>query len=166
MNQPHQYRGNLRDVAIRGRSIFSEHRHVVQDVSFVSQDYDIKELARCVHGVAALDRSLVFPTFFTPGAVELLMSLPNVFWFWNVVYYAVGEWSGSTLIDDSTVLGVIDGFRERCAAFYDLKKPIDQLSAQELAVRVAEGVILFNSAPYQHLNGVELVFNPMFQPHG
>jgi len=163
VNQTQHFPASLRDVAIRGRSIFSEHRHVVQDVSFVSQGYDINELARRVLGVAALDHALVLPTFFTPGAVELLMSSPNMFWFWNVVYYAVGDSRGSKLIDDNTVRRVIDRFRDRCAAFYDLKKPIDQLSASEMAMLVAEGVILFKSTEWQHLNGAELVFNPIFQ---
>lgn len=164
MNQPHPFPASLRDVAVLSRSTFCEHRSVWQDVSIIDQGYNISLLARQLRGVDVLDRSLVFPTFFTAAALELLMALPNHFWFWNVVYYAVGESRGSTLIDDSTVRRVIDRFRDRCAAFYDLSKPIDQLSAQELAVRVAEGVILFKNADWQHLNGAELVFNPMFQP--
>jgi len=164
VNQTNHFPASLRDVAVRGRSIFSEHRHVVQDVSFANQGYDINELARRVLNVAALDQARVLPTFFTAAAVELLMGLPNMFWFWNVVYYAVGDSRGSTLIDDSTVRRVMDRFRDRCAPFYDLKKPIDQLTAYELGVRVAEGVILFKNADWQHLNGAELVFNPIFQP--
>lgn len=165
MNQTNHFPANLRDVAVRGRSTFSEHRHVLQDLSFVSQGYDINHLARQLRGVDELDHAHVLPTFFTPGAVTLLMALPNLFWFWNVVYYAVGESRGSALIDESAVQRVINGrFRERRAAFYDLKKPIDQLSPRELAMLVAEGVVLFKTTEWQHLNGAELVLNPMFLP--
>lgn len=163
MNQPNHFPASLRDVAVLSRSTFCEQRSVCQDVSIIDQGYSISLLARQLRGVDDLERALVFPTFFTPAAVELLMALPNHFWFWNVVYYAVGESRGSTLIDDSTVLRVFKRFRDRCAAFYDLNKPVDQLTAYELAVRVAEGVILFKNADWQHLNGAELVFNLMFQ---
>ena len=128
-------------------------------------DYEVWDLARQQRGVKVLDRSLVFSTFFTAGAVELLQTMPNLFWFWNVVCYATGDSKGTTLIDDSTIRRVIDRLRDCRAAFYDLKKPIDQLSASEMAALVAEGVILFKTAEWQHLNGAELVFNPMFQPH-
>lgn len=163
MNQLSHFPASLRDVAVLSRSTFCEQRSVWQDVSIIDQGYSISLLARQLRGVDTLDRSLVFPTFFTAAALELLMTLPNHFWFWSVVYHAVGDSRGSPLIDDSAVRRVFKRFCDRCAAAYDLNKPIDQLSAYETAVRVAEGVLLFKNAEWQHLNGAELVFNPMFQ---
>lgn len=166
MNQPRSFPGSLRDVAILSRSTFSEYRSCWQDISGMQQGHHIYELARQERGLAVLDRSLVLPTFFTTGAVQLLMTLPNAFWFWNVVYYATSYRNMGGLIDDHIIRRVFDQMRHPRAVAYDLNKPIDQLSAYELAVRVAEGVILFKSANWQHLNDAELVFNVMFQPQG
>lgn len=164
MNQPRPFPVCLADIAVLGRSTFSEYRSVWQDVSIIDQGHNIHELARQERGVTALDRSLVLPTFFTAGAVELLMTLPNHFWFWHVVYFAAMNSKENVFIDDGAIRRAFGQMRDRCAAVYDLNKPIDQLSAHELAVRVAEGVILFKSANWQHLNDAELVFNVIFQP--
>ena len=164
MNQPNHFPASLRDVAVLSRSTFCEQRSVCQDVSIIDQGYSISLLARQLRGVDDLERALVFPTFFTPAAVELLMALPNHFWFWNVVYYAVGDSTGAGLIDVGVIRRVLAQLRDRCAAVYDLDRPIDELTAHELAVRVAKGVVLFKGENWQHLNGAELVFNPIFQP--
>ncbi|MFA7341343.1 MAG: hypothetical protein WC028_31465 [Candidatus Obscuribacterales bacterium] len=164
MNQPRLFPVSLGDIAILGRSTYAEYRSVWQDVSIIDQGHNISELAKQQRGVTVLDHSLVFPTFFTAGAVELLMTLPNHFWFWNVVYLAAMNSSDRVFIDGGAIRRVFAQTRDRVAAVYDLNKPIDQLSAHELAVRVAEGVILFKSANWQHLNDAELVFNVIFQP--
>ncbi len=164
MNQPRPFPVCLADIAVLGRSTYSEYRSVWQDVSIIDQGHNISQLARQERGVTVLDHSLVFPTFFTAGAVELLMTLPNHFWFWHVVYFAAMNSKENAFIDDGAIRRAFGQMRDRLSAVYDLNKPIDQLSPHELAVRVAEGVILFKSANWQHLNDAELVFNVIFQP--
>ena len=157
---------NLRQVAILNRSVSSEERSRWQDVAGQEYGHHLYELARQVHGVAVLDRALVLPTFFTAEAVARLLTLPNTFWFWNVVYYAAEHPARNGQIDHVIIDRVFRQKRDCLAGVYDLEKAIDQLSAHELALRVAEGVILFKSLNWQHLNDAALVFNPIFQPQG
>ena len=165
MNQADSSVRNLRDLAALERTRSFENRSYWQDVSLLPNDYEVWDLARQKRGVKALDRSLVFPTFFTAGAVELLMALPNNFWFWTVVHISTFSASGG-LIDEVNIGEVIAGFRARRSSVYDLNKPMEQLDAFEMAIRVIEGVILLKSSDCEHLKDRELVFNVMFQPQG
>jgi hypothetical protein len=93
------------------------------------------------------------------------MALPNNFWFWTVVHISTFSASGG-LIDEVNIGEVIAGFRARRSSVYDLNKPMEQLDAFEMAIRVIEGVILLKSSDCEHLKDRKLVFNVMFQPQG
>ncbi|CAN5190989.1 hypothetical protein BH11CYA1_BH11CYA1_23230 [soil metagenome] len=164
MNQFNGFPSTLRHVAILGRSVCAESRSRWQDISSNYQWHDLNQFACAVRGVERLDPPLVMSTFFTSEAEAMMMSLPNSFWFFNVMHYAAGYPTTAGLIDKHILDRVFDHLRSRLATVYDLEKAIDQLSASELAVRVAEGVIVFKSQSWQHLNGAELVFNVIFQP--
>lgn len=166
MNQIDDFPRDLHQHAGAERSRSMEKRSYWQDVSLLQNEYEIWELARRQRGVKVLDRSLVFPTFFTAEAVELLMTLPNNFWFWTVVQHSASDSAGGGLIDDVIVRQTIAGFRARRSSVYGLDKPMEQLSSFEMAVRVVEGVILFKSNDSELPSDGELVFNVMFQPQG
>lgn len=165
MNQSDSFLRDLRDLAALERTRSFEQRSYWQDVSLLKNDYEIWDVARQRRGVVLLERSLVFPTFFTAGAEEVLMTLPNNFWFWTVVYHSTSAANGG-LIDEVNIRQVIASFRARRSSVYDLNKPMAQLSPFDMAVRVIEGVILLKSSDCEHLKDVELVFNVMFQPQG
>jgi hypothetical protein len=163
VNQPDGSGLNLCQLARLERNRSFEQRSYWQDVSLLKNDYEIWDVARQQRGVVVLERSLAFPTFFTAGAEEVLMTLPNNFWFWSVVYSATSAANGG-LIDEVNIRQVIASFRARRSSVYDLNKPLEQLSPFDMAVRVIEGVILLKSSDCEHLKDVELVFNVMFQP--
>lgn len=163
MNQPDGSGLNLEQLARLERTRSFEQRNYWQDVSLLKGDYEIWDVARQQRGVVSLERSLAFPTFFTAGAEEVLMTLPNNFWFWSVVSSAASAADGG-LIDEVNIRQVIASFRARRSSVYDLNKPMAQLSPFDMAVRVVEGVILLKSSDFEHVKDVELVFNVMFQP--
>jgi hypothetical protein len=165
VNQPDGSCLNLGQLARLERTRSFEQRSYWQDVSLLKNDYEIWDVTRQQRGVVVLDPWLVFPTFFTAGAEEVLMALPNNFWFWTVVHHSTFSASGG-LIDEVNIHQVIASFRARRSSVYDLNKPLEQLSPSDMAVRVIEGVILLKSSDCEHLKDVELIFNVMFQPQG
>jgi hypothetical protein len=127
---------------------------------------NIYRLAMRVRAVPLLRDDQVLPTFFSAAAVEILFTMPNLYWFWKVVgYSALAADDAAEVISAATVKEAMRHYRNELGMAFDLTRRIDQLSAQEACVLMAAGVIVLKSEGFLAKNAVP-VFNPIFQPQG
>jgi hypothetical protein len=103
----------------------------------------IYKLALDVQGVQSLSDAEILPVFFTAEAIEELLRLPNIYWFWQVV-------KDSAVIHDDLVTSIslvevkraMSEMRSNAARSTDLRKDLATLSQVETAFWVANGILL------------------------
>ncbi|HNG73716.1 MAG TPA: hypothetical protein PKN86_07315 [Candidatus Obscuribacter sp.] len=107
----------------------------------------------------------ILPIFFTDEACELLMKLPNLYWFWHVLEKAY-EWQldgYEERIDVATVLRAMGELREKAPrAWVVCKLPPESLSPGALVARTAHGVFLTGADETVVRN---IIFSTEFTPN-
>jgi hypothetical protein len=119
------------------------------------------QLALQVRGVQSLETGEVLPTFCTNEAQQLLMSMPNYYWFWHVLQDAIfREGDESDRIGIQAVQRAVHELR--CSATYavDLKRRVEDLSATEACMWMALGIVLVKTEGH---NTTVLVRNPIYR---
>jgi hypothetical protein len=102
--------------------------------------------------------------FFEPAAAELLLRLPNRFWFWTVVHGAianVAEEARDKPVPQAFVAQKLAEIRRIYAGKYNLQLALSDLSQSQVASRAVAGVLLVRSRSSE-LD--EIVVNPIFAP--
>lgn len=94
-------------------------------------------------GLKSLRDQDVLTVFFTDDAVELLLQCPNLFWFWKVFGNSVTEQRDkSARIEMDAVERAIAIERMNLAKWWNGKNSLELVSRENLALYVAEGVVL------------------------
>lgn len=121
---------------------------------------DLYNLALKVKNCQSLVDSEILPTFFEKEAVELLLSLPNLYWFWRIVESSIIKaGNGRHVIGVEAVRGAMAEERNNAGRAYDLKKDISELSQVETALWVAAGILVVQSSL---LGEPALLRNPVY----
>ena len=102
--------------------------------------------------------------FFEPAAAELLMRLPNRYWFWTAVYGAVvraGVRGASKPIPQALVAAQLAEIHRIYAAKFNLRLAVAELSPSQVASRAVAGVLLVRVC---RPDRDEVLVNPIFEP--
>lgn len=104
---------------------------------------DIYKLACESKAVSSLAQAEILPVFFTAEAIEELLKLPNMFWFWHVIKESVvGHDDPVSLVGLPAVKRAMSEMRVNAARGTDLRKDIAHLTQVETAYWVASGYLL------------------------
>lgn len=109
-------------------------------------------------------RKELLHVFFEPDAAELLLRLPNRYWFWTVVLGAIvkaEEVCRNKPVPQAFVAEKLAEIRRIYAGKYNLQLALPDLSQSQVASRALAGVILVRACCGE-LD--EIVINPIFAP--
>lgn len=102
--------------------------------------------------------------FCEPAAAELLLRLPNRFWFWTTIKRAILRVEDKGLgkpMTEKHVAFALAEIRRDCTAKYNLRLALSDLSQSQVASRAVSGLILVRAC-FGELD--EIMFNPIFAP--
>lgn len=125
---------------------------------------DLYKLATETTWRSLILRKELLHVFCQPAAAELLLRLPNRYWFWTTLKTAIMRVEEDALHKPLTEEHVALALAEiRCYATvkYDLRLALSELSQSQVASRACAGVILVR-AGFGELD--EIVLNPIFAP--
>ncbi len=139
---------------------FATNHYTPQGLTFVNPE--LYRLAAEFSGNSEIRYADVLPLLCEREACTILLSLPNHYWFWDVLFSATTHLQGSEdkLTSDRVSKGMAIS-RHELSQKYDLTLPLKDLTAAQLASRTAAGVILVKHKSGDH---DEIYFNPIFAP--
>ncbi|MBK8224490.1 MAG: hypothetical protein IPK73_26075 [Candidatus Obscuribacter sp.] len=154
------FRRELYNLAKAKRPIYASNSAWYHKLAPCDPGTDLYNLALQVRNCQSLVDTEILPTFFEKEAVELLLSLPNLYWFWRIVESSIIKaGNGRHVIGVDAVRGAIAEERNSAARAYDLKKDISALNQIETAVWVAAGILVVQSSL---LSEPALLRNPVY----
>lgn len=125
---------------------------------------DLYKLAAETTWRSLILRKELLHVFCEPAAAQLLLRLPNRYWFWTTIKSAILRVEEDGLHKPLTAEHVALALAEiRCGytVKYDLRLALSELSQSQVASRATAGVILLR-AGFGELD--EIVLNPIFAP--
>jgi hypothetical protein len=139
------------------------HRTWFRSLSRIELTEGLYELASEVKGVDSLHGEEILQTFFTAEAVSLLLTMPNLYWFWYIVKQTLVR-ASSVAKDDSPIEETVVRATMRQVRLTD-KNEWDLLSPEAAGspngyfwlTRMARGIVVVT------ISGV-MVPNPIFEP--
>lgn len=127
----------------------------------------LNALACKTQAKTSVDEDKVLTTFFTAEAAAYLRAMPNLYWLWKAVTFALvcsaedDTHQAGQAIGLSSVKQAEQSMRAEVSYKFDLNKPVEQLTAAQLCSRAAHGLILVKAGPGDN---DEIVVNPIFAP--
>ena len=118
-------------------------------------------------GQTSVDEDKVLTTFFSAEAAAYLRAMPNLYWLWKAVTFALvcsaedGTHQEGAAIGLNSVKQAVQSMRAEVSYKFDLSKPVEKLTAAQLCSRAAHGLILVKAGQGDN---DEIVVNPIFAP--
>lgn len=113
---------------------------------------ELHQLACSTRGSVTLGNADILPAFFTRAAIRMLVKMPNLYWFWSVVVYAVTADDGDKhkRLGKASIQNGVKNLRRDYARRFDLTKPLAMLADEDgnasreaqIAARATAGLIL------------------------
>lgn len=155
---------DLYQLGLRQQRETAHARNLYENLANWAYGPELLRLARRKLGVAIDARLLdcqIIDAFFTKPAADLMLTLPNQYWFWHVLADLVVAGAAAEA-DRFTLEDVQHAFAKRRAdasVYFDLKKSFDELSDIEKLRRLAFGLVVFNTSGSPH----HIVENPIYR---
>lgn len=154
------FRRDLYLLAQAQKILFTINKDWVEPLPPAIWGNELYQLACRVCGADTLPDEAILPSLFEEGAVKILSTLPNRFWFWRIVEAAVtAAGNGRGKIAAEAIHQAMAAERNQVAIAHDLSLKIADLDHYQVAERVALGICVVRS---RLLPDPGLVLNPVY----
>ncbi len=161
---PYPIQRHLSALARRSMVEFAHEVAFYQPVNVNRLSNDFYLLAAKLSNYSIFSHREQLHMFFEPDAAELLLCMPNNYWFWTVVHGAIvraGVRGARRPIPQTFVAEKLAEIRRIYGSKYNLHLAVSDLTPSQVASRAVAGVLLVRSRP-SDLD--EIVVNPIFAP--